>query len=73
MGRLGVQWKGYETNVMSSDAGDIQRKCTKRAFYAGADALVSILSDTSTPSEEIVISVIEELDEFVKDVEQGKA
>jgi len=33
--------ESYETHVLAEDAGDMQRACTKRAFFGGATAMLS--------------------------------
>jgi hypothetical protein len=59
MGRIEIDWKSYECNVIS--APDVQRIECRRAFFAGANATLKIMTEAR-----------EELNEFVKDVGEGR-
>ena len=78
--RMTEQWDSYDLKVVPAAAGNAQRQETRRAFYAGAQALMGIvmnsLSLDSEPTDEDV-AVMEDLDaelrEFVAKVKAGQA
>lgn len=59
------QWESYEREVVPANASAEQRLETRRAFYAGAQAMLttSLGRNASTP----------ELLAFAQDVEEGRA
>lgn len=73
-------WQSYRAKVIPPGAPGVQLVESRRAFYAGARALLGSLIAVLGPDQEatesdlaIMDSVQEELDEFRKDVENGKA
>lgn len=75
-------WDSYERAVVPKEAGLEQRTECRRAFYAGAGAvfaaIASIIVDPTT--EEVTVGdllamerIHEELDQFARDVQAGKA
>lgn len=47
-------WQTYDRDVVPKDAGDVQRLETRRAFFAGAMALMQInnfIGEDSTPEQ----------------------
>lgn len=76
------EWESFETALLQ-DAGDIQRQEMRRAFYAGAQSFFSILtssvSQTENPDEvteedmNLLDALAKELEQFGKDVEEGRA
>jgi hypothetical protein len=63
-------WVDYETRVVHPGAGEIQRKETRQAFYAGAMALLTILFDLDgeEASYKEFDSVVQELKGFADEV-----
>ena len=77
---LAAQWASYDRNVLPATAGDVQRKETRRAFYAGAQALVEVLThgisdaaELTTDDDALMASVDAELQQFIRDVKEGRA
>lgn len=77
--KLAAQWTSYEA-ILPATAGDVQRTETRRAFYAGAQALLAVLaqgiSDASEITEadaDLMTSVDSELQQFALDVREGRA
>lgn len=73
-------WQSYVDDVLPKNAGAVQRRETRRAFYAGAGAIlgavVSGLSEDPEPTNEDVRALDtlhEELHAFARDVAAGKA
>ena len=52
MRRLETEWASYRTAVVPKDAGEIQVEETRRAFYAGAAALYSVVMRMLEPGAE---------------------
>jgi hypothetical protein len=74
------QWESFAALVLPADAGDVQRQETRRAFYAGAQALLGLmmhgLEATDEVTDDDVASLTrlqEELAAFVRDVKEGRA
>ncbi len=73
-------WQSYANDVLPKHASATQRRETRRAFYAGAQAffgaIVAGLSEGAEPTEEDVQSLDtlhEEFKAFARDVAAGKA
>ena len=72
-------WLSYEAEVIPANAPEVQRSESRRAFYAGArtvfDGLVSGVSEEGTTEADLAMmdSIKSELDQFLKDIEAGKA
>lgn len=52
MRRLESEWASYRAAVVPKDAGGIQVEETRRAFYAGAAALYSVVMRMLEPGAE---------------------
>ena len=46
---IAANWRDYESVVLPPDAGQVQRRETRIAFYAGASAVVSITDHIGQP------------------------
>lgn len=51
MNTIKEEWKEYEKMTMSKAAGEIQRKETKQAFYAGALTVLGTLNTIAESGE----------------------
>lgn len=76
---LAAQWASYEV-ILLAEAGEVQRRETRRAFYAGAQALLVVMTsglsdhaETTESDEALMASVDAELKQFVRDIEEGRA
>lgn len=74
---LAEAWTGYLERVVPRNAGPIQLKQTKRNFYAGALAMLSLMSSINedTPEEEgvkLFEALCQELKEFGDKLEAGE-
>jgi hypothetical protein len=71
------EWDSYRTLVVPADAPPIQQQETRRAFYAGAQAMLVMISATSERGPDEGVADIEalqvELAAFVGRVQAGKA
>ena len=76
---LDFQWRSYVELVMPVEAEENQRIESRRAFYAGAQAVFKVIwsldpGDDVTKTDTTKLDVIcDELETFVKDVEEGRA
>lgn len=71
-------WAGFEKQVVPADAGPTQRQEMKRAFYAGAWALLGELmkiddSMSDADGAAYMSRVEAELRRFNRDVQEGRA
>lgn len=78
--RMSEQWEDYSKRVLRSDAGFAQRMETRRAFYAGAAAIQSVVMKSLSPGAETTdedLDVMQdlhlELEEFARVVREGRA
>ena len=78
--RLLEQWNSYSRHVMPRDASAVQNQECKRAFYAGAQALMRVMMGgiTEAPGEtademQMMSDLQDELEEFVGHVKSGGA
>lgn len=71
------QWQDFLEVVIPNDAPPIQRQEMKRAFYAGATAMLDLVCVVSEDEEEIahqkMSGLAAELGEFAQQVADGKA
>lgn len=74
------QWQSYRRDVMPKQVPRVQEIETRRAFYAGAQALMGIvlsnLDESEEPTDEdmnLMTDVVEELKQFGQAVGGGKA
>ena len=73
MGRISVGWKSYEVRVVPPDAPDVQRKETKRAFYAGVISMLSVLVEAGNKEDaDMLKDIYDEALDFNQDVLDGK-
>jgi len=75
-----TEWQDYAKNVLPPGAPKVQVVESRRAFYAGARSLLTSLVRVFGPDKEptesdlaIMDSLQEELDQFYKDISEGKA
>jgi hypothetical protein len=82
MDRLGAAWRNYRIQVMALDAPAIQARECRRAYYAGASALLGLLlegvgEDPDEPAtlDEIALmeAIHQELQQFARAIEAGNA
>ena len=74
-------WLKYSHRVLDPIRADqVQRQETRRAFYAGASALLHAITENLTPEEDpqpqdllMMDSITRELDEFLASVRAGRA
>lgn len=78
--RLGREWVDYHMRIVPKDAPPVQVQETRRAFYSGATILLSLimtgLSPEEDPTEDDLRKMDQlkaEMDQFWKDVEEGRA
>lgn len=77
-GLLATLWQSYLTQVIPKDAPAVQRRETKRAFYAGASSAIQIMqqiavSDLSETEETARLTDISnELQKYKEDVQAGR-
>lgn len=78
--RIGEMWASYESEVLPARAHDVERMETKRAFYAGAQGLLSAILKGLTPGtepEEADLRMMDEIEAeiraFGEDVGEGRA
>lgn len=80
MGLLRRAWLSFAEQVLPVHASAMQRQETRRAFYAGANSLLSVLltnvsdSDEETPEDAALLPGIQaEIDAFIADMLAGRA
>jgi hypothetical protein len=76
---MAVEWAQFANRVLPKNAPEVQRREMKRAFYAGAHAIVFRLISSFAPEHEVTdtdLAVMEDLDlelrNFIKDVAEGR-
>ncbi len=79
MGIFGEAYDSY-AKMIPADADTIQRQETRRAFYAGGTALLHAIMSALTSDEEpteqdlqTMDAIQAELDDFLRDVTEGRA
>lgn len=80
---IAEEWDKYSRMAIHSGAGTIQRREMRRAFYAGASGILfgiirKLANDRGNcePTEEdilVMAGVQHELDDFITDIERGRA
>lgn len=78
---LAEQWQAFDRLILvPAKAGAVQRKETRRAFYAGAQALLEIMRtcisddpDMTATDEKLIEQIDAEFVQFAKDIEGGRA
>ena len=77
MNTIQAQWASYEKNVMPDDAGPVQVRETRRAFYGGALAMFSLLHEAGGHSNDAGVAIVDglraEVCDFARDVVAGAA
>lgn len=78
--RLGAAWREYRTKVIPLEAPAIQAQESRRAFYAGAQALLGLLLNVMAPGTEpttadlkVMDEIAAELTAFSQAVREGRA
>ncbi len=77
---MAEQWNEFSRTVLPKDAGAVQRKEMRRAFYAGAQCILFRLIASFAPESEptdadlkIMQDLDQELQDFAKAVKAGRA
>ena len=78
MNTIASQWASFEHSVVPANASEIQRIEMKRSFYAGAGAMLSLMTGTIAKQSEaagvqMVKGLHQECRTFALDVEEGRA
>jgi hypothetical protein len=79
MKTIAAEWREYNTTVLPSDAGAVQRRETRRAFYAGAHCMLTLIAriTEATPDENtggmMIEALNQELQRFNRAVLEGHA
>jgi len=78
--RIAAVWTAYRERVVPEDASRIQIQETRRAFYAGATALMALLLAHLDPGSEATADDLRMMDEldaelkrFAADIAEGRA
>lgn len=63
-------WKEYEAKAIHTEAGELQRKESKRCFFAGAHCLLGIMKTiipelSDEEGEQMLIKIEKELQGFI--------
>jgi biotin synthase-like enzyme len=77
---LDTAWRSFAEQVVPLHASDLQRREMRRVFMAGAQALMTGILEMLDPGHEptesdlyMMDSVATELNDFARDVVQGRA
>lgn len=79
MTTLAEMWESYNLAVLPDDAGPVQRKECRRAFYAGAGSMLAEFvriggdSVSDDAAESCARGLANECEEFAEAVKRGKA
>lgn len=68
--RIAAEWKSYREDVMAGDAPPIQVQECRRAFYAGAQAFLSLLMSKLEPDAEPTEADLQMMDEIHEELQQ---
>lgn len=78
--RIANQWATFAERVLPAAAGGVQKQETRRAFYAGAEALMRVLFRDFEPGTEatdgdldLMREIDQEIRDFARDVVEGRA
>lgn len=66
--RIGASWREYRTRVIPLEAPPIQATECRRAFYAGAQALLGILLAVMEPGTEPTTADLRTMDEIADEL-----
>jgi len=77
---LGSEWFDFLAKVVPLDAAPVQRQEMQRAFYAGAQAMFSLMTGQLDADHEPTLldvayleSLHQELQRYLRDVKEGRA
>lgn len=77
---MAEEWNHFASYILPPNAPSVQRQEMRRAFYAGAQSILFRIVKTLAPESEvteadlrIMSDVYEELQDFAKAVEGGRA
>jgi hypothetical protein len=77
---IAEQWNEYRSRVMPRTVGETQLRETRRAFYAGAQALQQVMThgvsdeaDMTDADERLMLNIDAEFVQFAADVKAGRA
>lgn len=77
---MAEQWSEFETKILPKNCGPVQRREMRRAFYAGAHAIlfrvIELLAPETEPTAEdlqIMTDLNAELKEYAEDLKAGRA
>lgn len=81
MKRIAREWESYQQKVLPPDAGPVQIQECRRAFYAGARSLFTLLAVGVSPGMDeptaddlnMMQEISDELDEFLGAVVSGRS
>ena len=71
---VGPLWRAYRRATLDPAAGPVQRRETRRAFYAGAMAIHALVEEMAAPdysdeaARNILVSIKAELDAFTAEM-----
>lgn len=68
MKRLLAEWLDYKTRVISRDADKVQIEECRRAFYAGAGSLFSVMLNMMTPGLDPSDQDLKNMDDIQKEL-----
>jgi hypothetical protein len=78
--RIGAAWREYRTKVIPLNASAIQAKESRRAFYAGANAMLVSILGMLDPGNEVTANDLAgmdalqaELEHFAREILAGRA
>jgi hypothetical protein len=77
---IGAAWREYRTLVIPLEAPPIQARESRRAFYAGANAMLVGIIKMLDPGDDVtnadlarMDSIQAELEQFARDIAEGRA
>lgn len=68
--RLGAQWRDYRTKIIPLDAPDIQARESRRAFYAGAQAMLAEIMKGLSPGLEPTDADLRKMDDLAAELKR---
>lgn len=77
---MAEQWKRFARNVIAKDAPEVQKREMRRAFYAGAQAILfkviesfALETEPTVEDLQLIQDVRDELESFGRSVAEGRA
>lgn len=67
MNTIHDEWERYSKAILENDVSKIQYTETKRAFYAGVQALLSIVNRIGDEETEVTLSIVHGISKEVHD------